>query len=103
MAKFVIKGGSAFFNGKDLSDHIKSFETKRSKAKIDATGMTGGGAMDWKPGLSDEEFIFTIMSDFDPGMVDDTLSPLYESEAEFEVIVRPFPGPASPSNPEFSC
>ena len=103
MAKFAIKGGTVLINGVDLGDHVKQVETKRSKAKLDSTGLNGPGAMEWTPGLSDEEFIFTIFSDFDPGQLDDTLSPLYDSEADFEVIVRPFAGAASPSNPEFSC
>lgn len=103
MAKHVVKGGTVLINGVDLSDHVKSFETKREKAKVDATGLNGPGAMDWAHGLADEEFLFTFMNDFDPGSVNDTLGPLYENETEFSVIARPFAGAASPTNPEYSC
>lgn len=103
MAKYVVKGGTVTINGVDLSDHVKSVDVKREKAKIDATGLNGNGAMDFTQGLSDEEFEFEFMNDHDPGSVDDTLNPLYENETEFEVVVRPFAGAASPSNPEFTC
>lgn len=103
MSKFVVKGGVVMIDGTDLSDHIRSVEVKRDKAKIDATGLNAGGAMDHTHGLSDEEFEFEVMNDFDPDTVDDTLNPLFEDETEFEVLVRPFAGAASASNPEFSC
>lgn len=103
MAKHVVKNGYVSINGVDLSDHIKSFEVKRSKAKIEATGLNGTGAMDHVQGLSDEEFEFEIMNDFDPGSVDDTLDPLYTDETDFEVIARPFAGGASTSNPQYTA
>jgi hypothetical protein len=103
MAKFVVKGGVVQVNGVDISSHVKSVEVKREKAKIDATGLNGNGAMEWTQGLSDEELDIEVMNDFDPGEIDDTLNPLYENETEFALLVRPFAGAASASNPEFSC
>ena len=103
MAKYVVKGGTVTINGVDLSDHVKSVDVKREKAKIDATGLNGNGAVDNVHGLSDESFEFEFMNDHDPGAVDDTLTPLYENETEFTVVVRPFAGAASASNPEYTC
>lgn len=103
MPKFVVKGGVVSIDGVDLSDHVRSVDVKRSKAKIDATGLNGNGAMDHTQGLSDEEFELEIMSDFDPGSVDDTLNPLFEDETEFAVLIRPFAGGESASNPTFQC
>ena len=101
--KFVVKGGFVSINGVDLGPNIRSFEVKREKAKVDASGLTGSGAMDHVHGLADEEFEFEVMNNFDPGMVDDTLNPLYENETEFEVIARPFAGAESASNPTYAC
>jgi|SRR5919108_2200709 hypothetical protein len=103
MPKHVIKGGTVLINGVDLSSHMKSVDVKREKDKVDATGLNGPGAKDNVHGLSDEEFEFDVMNDFDPGMVDDTLNPLFENETEFPVLVRPFAGPVSASNPEYAC
>jgi hypothetical protein len=103
MAKHVVKNGTLIIGGVDLSAHVKAIEVKREKAKIDATGLNGNGAMEWVPGLSDEELELTMMNDFDPGELDDTLNPLYEDETEFEIVARPFAGAASPTNPEYSC
>jgi hypothetical protein len=103
MAKHVVKNGTVIIGGVDLSAHVKAIEVKREKAKIDATGLNGNGAMEWVPGLSDEELELTMMNDFDPGELDDTLNPLYEDETEFTIVARPFSGAASPTNPEYSC
>ena len=103
MAKYVVKGGTVTFGGNDVSDHIKSVDVKRSKAKIDSTGLNGNGAVDNTHGLSDESFEFEVMNDHDPGVLEEILSGFYDTEAEFEVVVRPFAGAASASNPEFSC
>jgi hypothetical protein len=103
MAKHVVKTGVLIIAGKDLSGHVKAIEVKREKAKIDATGLNGNGAMEWVPGLSDEELELTMMNDFDPTELDDTLNPLYENETEFSIVARPFAGPAGPDNPEYSC
>jgi hypothetical protein len=103
MAKHVVKNGTVVIAGKDLSEHVKAIEVKREKDKIDATGLNGNGAKEWVPGLSDEELELTMMNDFDPGELDDTLNPLYENETEFTVVARPFAGAASPTNPEYSC
>lgn len=103
MAKYVVKGGTVLIDNVDLSTHVRAVEVKREKAKIDATGLNGPGAMDNVQGLSDEEFTFTFMNDHDPGAVDDVLNPLYEDETDFAVVVRPFAGAASTTNPEYSC
>jgi hypothetical protein len=102
MPKYVVKGGFVSIGGTDLSDHVKSVDVKRSKAKIDATGLNGPGAMDHVQGLSDEEFEFEFMNDHDPGSVDDILNPLYEDESDFVVVVRPFAGAESASNPTYT-
>jgi hypothetical protein len=103
MAKFVVKGGVVSIDNVDLADMVKSVEVKRDKAKIDGTGLNGPGAMEWVPGLSDEEFVLEIMNNFDPGQVNATLGPLYRDETEFEVFIRPFAGPESTDNPTFTC
>lgn len=103
MSKFVVKGGVVSVASSDISDHVKSVEVKREKAKIDATGLNGNGAMEWVPGLSDEELDIEVMNDFDSGAIDDILNPLYEDETEFAIEVRPFAGAESASNPTFSC
>jgi hypothetical protein len=101
--KHVVKNGTVIIDGVDLSAHVKSIEVKREKDKIDATGLNGNGAKEWVPGLSDEELVLTMMNDFDPGELDDTLNPLYENESEFSIVARPFAGAASASNPEYAC
>jgi hypothetical protein len=103
MPKYVVKGGVVSIGTVDVSDNVKSVDVKRSKAKIDATGLNGPGAMDHVQGLSDEEFEFEFMNDHDPGSVNDILNQLYEDETDFEVIVRPFAGVESSSNPTFTC
>src|ERR1043166_1010140 len=103
MAKHVVKNGYVSIGGVDLSDHVRSFTVKRSKAKVDATGLNGTGSMDHVQGLPDEEFEFEFMNDFDPGSVDETLDPLYTNETDFEVIARPFAGAAATDNPEYTC
>jgi hypothetical protein len=101
--KYVIKGGVVLIDGNDLSDHVRSVDVKRSKAKIEATGLNGPGAVDNIQGLSDEEFEFEFMNDHDPGSVDEILNALYESENDFAVLVRPFAGAESAENPTYAC
>src|SRR5438552_2607668 len=103
MAKHVFKNGTFIVNGVDLSSHVRAIDVKRAKDKVDATGLNGNGAKEWLPGLRDEEMVVTLMNDFDPGEVNETLDPLYTDDTIFPILARPFAGAAGAGNPEYSC
>lgn len=102
MAKIVLRDCFIEIDGHDFSDHVSSVEVSLKKAGVDTTNFSGGGK-EQVAGLKDDEFTVNLQQDFDAFSVDAALYPLYDSEDEFVVKVRPHAGAASPTNPEYSA
>jgi hypothetical protein len=99
--KVVLKECFIEVDGVNFSDHISSVTINLSKEEIDTTNF-GGAGKERAHGLRDDSFELNFQQDFDAASVDATLYPLYDEETEFNVTVRPRPGAASATNPEYS-
>lgn len=102
MAKLVLRDCFIEIDGVDFSDHCSSVEVSLKKAGVDTTNFSGGGK-EQVAGLKDDEFTINLQQNFDAGQVDAKLYPLYDTEVEFVVKVRPSAGAASAANPEYSA
>jgi hypothetical protein len=102
MGKVVLRDCYIEVQGVDFSDHVSSVEVSMKKKSIDTTNFSGGGS-EATAGLKEDEFTITFQQDFAAGEVDSILYPLYDTEVEFTVKVRPFAGAKSDTNPEYSA
>lgn len=102
MAKLILKDCFIEIDGVNFSDHSSSVALTLKKAGVDTTNFSGGGK-EQRAGLKDDTIEVTLQQNFDPGLVDDILYPLYDSEDEFTVRVRPKAGAVAASNPEYSA
>lgn len=102
MAKLVLRNCFIEVNGVDFSDHASSATINLVKDDVETTNF-GGDGRERVAGLKDDSFEITFQQDFAAGSVDDVLYPLWDSEAEFVVKVRPTSAAVSPSNPEYSA
>lgn len=102
MAKLVLRDCFIEVNNVPFSSHVSSVEVNLSKDEIDTTNF-GGEGRERAHGLKDDSFEVNFQQDFAADMVDDTLYPLWDSEDEFDVVVRPKAGPVAPDNPEYTA
>lgn len=101
MGKIVLRECVIVVNGTDLSDHVSAVTVNLSKDDVDTTNFSGGGR-ERTHGLKDDSFEISFQQDYDAGSVDAVLYPLYDTEAEFTVSVKPFDAAISSTNPEYS-
>lgn len=102
MPKLVLRNCYIEVDGHDLSSHTSSATINLSKDDVETTNF-GGDGRERVAGLKDDSFKLTFQQDFDTTSVDSILYPLYDLESEFTVKVRPYAGPASATNPEYSA
>jgi hypothetical protein len=101
MAKLVLRDCYVVVNGYNASDHVSSCEINMSKDEVETTNFSGSGR-ERVHGLQDNSFTVTFQQDFDPGKVDAVLFPLWDTEAEFTVEIRPRSGSVSATNPKYT-
>jgi UTP:GlnB (protein PII) uridylyltransferase len=101
MAKLVLRDCFISVDGTDFSDHVSSVEVSLSKDEIDTTNF-GGAGRERAAGLKDDSFTVNFQQDFAAANVDAVLYPLWDTEVEFAVIVRPTSAVASPTNPSYT-
>ena len=100
MAKHVMRSAFVSVDGVDMSCWTNEVEINLSKDEIDANTFCGQEKL---AGLEESSFSIGLIQDFDPAAVDATLWPLFDDNAEFEVVVRPEKDkPVGPDNPEYS-
>jgi UTP:GlnB (protein PII) uridylyltransferase len=102
MARLILKNCVVEINGADISDHCTSAEIDLSKDDIDITNF-GGNGREHAAGLQDNSFVLNLQQDFDAASVDSIFWPLWDTEAEFEVTVRPTADAVGADNPEYSA
>lgn len=102
MSKIILKNCFIEVDGVNFSSHTSEVEINLTKDEIDTTNF-GGAGRERAHGLKDDSFTINFQQDFDPASVDATLYPLWDSEAEFEVKVRPTSQPVSATNPEYTA
>ncbi len=102
MAKLVLRDCYIDINGYDFSDHASSVTISLKKNGVDTTNFSGGGK-EQVAGLKDDTIEVTLQQDFDAASVDSVLYPLWDTEIEFPVKVRPTAAATSASNPEYSA
>lgn len=100
MGKIVLKDAKVIVNGVDLSDHVASVAVNLSQEDVDVTAM-GAAGKQRLPGLKDESFEITWLSDWAAAKVDATLQPLYNNGTSHAVEVRPTSGARSATNPAY--
>lgn len=101
MAKLVLRDCFISVNGTDFSDHVNSVEVQLKKDAVDTTNFSGGGK-EQAHGLKSDEFTLNFQQDFAAADVDAILYPLYDTEVEFEVVVRPTAAAVSATNPNYT-
>lgn len=102
MAKLVLRDCYIDVNGFDFSDHASAVTISLKKNGVDTTNFSGGGK-EQVAGLKDDTIEVTLQQDFDPASVDAVLYPLWDTEIEFPVKIRPRAGATSASNPQYSA
>lgn len=100
--KFVLRDCYVVVNGKNLSDHCSSVEVQMSKDEVETTNFSGSGR-ERQHGLQDNSFTLTLQQNFNAGEVDSVLYPLWDTEVEFTVEVRPTSASVSASNPKYTA
>ena len=101
MARFVIRDAFISINAVDLSDHATSVTIETTKPAVDAT-VFGDEGYSSLHGIPTDTFTVNFHQDFAATEVDATLWPLFDDETTFDVLVRPFPGAISATNPQYS-
>ena len=101
MARFVIRDAFIQINSVDLSDHATSVTIETTKEAVDAT-VFGDPGYSSLHGIPTDTFTVNFHQDFAASEVDATLWPLFDGETSFPVLVRPFPGSVSATNPSYS-
>jgi hypothetical protein len=104
VGKFIIKDAVVNVNNVDLSDRVAHVEVATAADDVDVSTM-GTGVHEHLGGLSNDSFVVTFLSDFDPAKVDATLWPLKSDAAgttEFTMYVQAFSGSPSSSNPRYT-
>lgn len=98
--KRVLRDVSITVDGTDLSDHFTQITVEDSAAEVDATAF-GSVYTQAMKGMRTAQITGTVQQDFDAGSVHETLAPLNDQEAPFEVIVVPTEATVSATNPAF--
>ena len=88
MGKIVLRDCQVTVNAVNLSDHASSVEINFVKDEVETTNFSGQGR-ERIAGLKDDSFVITFQQDYAVGEVNATLSPLYNNENEFTVVVNP--------------
>lgn len=101
MAKFYLKNCVVTVDGVDVSDHVTSVTVNLTKDEIETTNFSGGGR-ERMHGLKDDSFEVNFQQDFAASSIDELLFDLYNTEAEFPVVVRPTNAAVGAANPSFS-
>lgn len=101
MSKLVLKDCFIEVDAVDFSDHVSSVEINLAKDEVETTNF-GGAGRERVHGLKDDQFVINFQQDFDAASVDATLWPLYDTEVEFPVRVRPTSAVKSATNPEYT-
>jgi hypothetical protein len=85
MGKFVLKDASVEIDGTDEVD-VSAMQSRHKETER---------------GLSDASMSFNFFQDFEASMTDSVLWPLAESGEKFLIVVKPFSGKVSASNPAY--
>lgn len=101
MAKFVLKDADVVVNGVNLSDHVASVEISTSADDVNLTAM-GAQGVQRQAGLRDESIKIKWRQDFAAAKVDATLWPIYSGQTTVNVVVKPFSGAVSATNPSYT-
>lgn len=101
MGKEILRDVSVTINGVELSDHASSVAVNSSKDLVETTSF-GATYKSNLIGLGDASFDVTFYQDFDAASVDATLSPLHNTQAVFQVVIKPRSGVVSATNPSFT-
>lgn len=101
MAKIILRDCYVVVNGTNFSDHVSAVTVTLSKDDVDTTSFSGGGR-ERKAGLKDDSFEISFQQDYAAASVDAVLYPLYDTEAEFVVEVRPTSAGVSATNPKYT-
>lgn len=102
MGKIVLRDCQITVNGVNLSDHVSSVEVNFVKDEVETTNFSGQGR-ERVAGLKDDSFVVTFQQDYAAGEVNATLSPLYNAETEFTVVVKPTAAAVSATNPSYTA
>jgi hypothetical protein len=102
MGKIVLRDCQITVNGVNLSDHVSSVEVHFVKDEVETTNFSGQGR-ERVAGLKDDSFVVNFQQDYAVGEVNATLSPLYNNENEFTVVVKPTAVAVSATNPSYTA
>lgn len=100
MGKFVLKDASIEVDGTDLSKRASQVAIEMPTDEVDMTAMQSE-MKETDRGLGDASMTFTFFQDFDASQTDAVLWPLNESGDKFIVVVKPFSGEVSATNPAY--
>lgn len=105
MAKLVLRDCFVEVDAVDFSDHCSSVTVNLSKEEVEATAFGDEPRKNQERlhGLRDDSFELNFHQDFAAASVDESLWPLWDTEQEFLVRVRPTSALPAPDNPEYSA
>jgi hypothetical protein len=100
MGKFVLVDASTEIDGTDLSKRASQVTVEMPTDEVDVSAMQSE-MKETERGLRDASMTFNFFQDFAASQTDSVLWPLNESGEKFIVIVKPFSGPVSATNPAY--
>lgn len=100
MGKMVLVDAAITVDGVDLSPHFSSVEIADTADEVEFTAFAENYD-EFDDGLKDAVITCEAFQDYDAGSVDETLYPLYSSNATFVVSVQAVAGPESLTNPAY--
>jgi hypothetical protein len=100
MGKVVLRDVEIIVAGTDLSDHCTAVTVEDGANDVDATAF-GSLYTSAVKGLRTAQITATFQQDFATGSVDAKLSALNDSDATFEVTVKPRKQAVSATNPRY--
>jgi hypothetical protein len=98
MGKLVLNNASIVIDGTDLSKRASQVSIDLPIDDVDLSAFQGE-FKDHGVGLKDASIQVTFFQDYEAGMVDDVLFPLYSAGEAFIIEIKPDKGAKSASNP----
>lgn len=99
--KLMLRDVSVMVDGTTLTTSARSVDIDTSAEELDATAFGGSGWREFEPGLKAGTIAVEFFQGFDSGGVHDTLWPLSETNAEFEIRIGPKGDTGASDNPVF--
>jgi hypothetical protein len=101
MGKFVLKTPVIKVNGQDISNYVHECTIETTRDEVEVTGFQAANK-EILAGLGDATITLAVYQDFAAAAIDALFWPLSTSNTAFPVLVNPFVGANSPTNPQYA-